>query len=187
LTRPRAANVARRVNGREQAHDAESAGRILLVEDEALVAIMMADLLRGKGYAVVGPLATVADALEPAYEATLDAALLDVTLGRERIYPVAEVLAARGIPFAFLTGYGRDGIDPKFAAAPVLQKPVDEAALDGFLSTSLRRAGLGAMPPIVSLSSAAPAAPGKANDRFEAQRGPGETPMIEASRYRWPV
>jgi len=141
--------------------------------------------LRGKGYTVVGPLASVADALEPAHEATLDAALLDVTLGRERIYPVAEVLASRGIPFAFLTGYGRDGIDPKFAAAPVLQKPVDEAALDGFLSTAAHREGVETNRPIVSLSSASAAA-GGAGEPFEAQRS-SDNPMSEAFRYRWPV
>jgi PAS domain S-box-containing protein len=184
LSRTRAANGAHRGNGKQPEHEVPGARRILLVEDEALVAIMMSDLLRAKGYSVVGPLASVADALEPAHEATLDAALLDVTLGHERIYPVAEVLAARGIPFAFLTGYGRDGIDPKFASAPVLQKPVDEAALDGFLATAARRPAVDTNPPIVSFSSPPAGGSESATEPFEPRSGasPGD-----ALRQRWPV
>jgi PAS domain S-box-containing protein len=110
---------------------------VMVVEDEALVAIMMADLLVGLGYGVVGPIASVAQSLRPAEEAEIDAALLDVTLGHERIYPVAEILTRRGVPYAFLTGYGREGIDPRFAGVPVLQKPVDEAALAAFLAQAI--------------------------------------------------
>jgi two-component sensor histidine kinase/CheY-like chemotaxis protein len=112
-------------------------GTVMLVEDEALVAIMMADLLAGLGYGVLGPIASVAQSVRPAEEAEVDAALLDVTLGGERIYPVAEILSNRGIPYAFLTGYGREGIDPRFAGVTVLQKPVDEVALAVFLEHAI--------------------------------------------------
>ncbi len=124
--------------------DAVAPGCVMIVEDEALVAIMMGDLITSLGHAVLGPFSSVGQALGPAKTARLDAALLDVTLGNERIYPVAEVLQERGIPFAFLTGYGRDGIDGKYADVPVLQKPVDEGALIAFLDEVTATQGAGA-------------------------------------------
>jgi two-component sensor histidine kinase/DNA-binding response OmpR family regulator len=130
----------------DAATESAGRGRVLLVEDEALVAIMMSDLLAGLGFTVVGPIASVAQAMGPARDGELDAALLDVTLGNERIYPVAEILKQRGIPFCFLTGYGRDGIDPRFANMPVLQKPVDETALADFLGRAIKRVGGDAVP-----------------------------------------
>jgi two-component sensor histidine kinase/response regulator RpfG family c-di-GMP phosphodiesterase len=137
LTRPTAA--ASREQAAEMGMDAGKKGRgtVLLVEDEALVAIMMCDVLDALGFNVVGPLASVAQAIGPARDAMVDAALLDVTLGNERIYPVADVLKERRIPFAFLTGYGREGIDGRFADVPVIQKPVDDKALTAFLDRTI--------------------------------------------------
>jgi CheY-like chemotaxis protein len=60
----------------------------------------------------------------------LDAAILDVNLGGESVYPVADMLHARGIPFVFMTGYGSASIDPRFAMVPVLQKPIEAKALE---------------------------------------------------------
>lgn len=80
--------------------------RILVVEDEALIAVMVEDMLLELGSHVVGPAATIEAALELARSAEIDAAVLDVNVRGERIDPVAEALMARGIPVLFATGYG---------------------------------------------------------------------------------
>jgi CheY-like chemotaxis protein len=98
--------------------------RILVVEDEGLVALMLEDMLEGMGYEVACSAASVAKALawiEGGGE--IDAALLDVNLGGELVFPVAEALRARGVPFAFSTGYG-EAHDPRFRATPLLGKPI---------------------------------------------------------------
>ncbi len=84
--------------------------RVLVAEDELLVAMLIEDILSDNGCAVTGPFAKVADALAAAGEANIDVAVLDVNLRGEKIYPVAERLASRGIPFFLLTGYGRDAV-----------------------------------------------------------------------------
>ena len=104
-------------------------GHILLVEDEAFVAMMMRDLIADFGFRVVGPFGTVTDALEALDRHELVGAVLDVNLAGEKIYPVAEQLSGRGVPFVFVTGYASDAIEEKFAGVPVLQKPVDGTAL----------------------------------------------------------
>jgi len=103
--------------------------RILVVEDEALVAMMLRDSLVTLGFHVVGPLTRTAEAIASAANEQFDAAILDVNIGGDPIYPVAERLAARAIPFVFLTGYGAESIDPRFAHVPVLQKPIEPEAL----------------------------------------------------------
>jgi two-component sensor histidine kinase/CheY-like chemotaxis protein len=104
-------------------------GHILLVEDEAFVAMMMKDLIADFGFRVVGPFGTVTDALEALDRHQLVGAVLDVNLAGEKIYPVAEQLSGRGVPFVFVTGYACDAIEDRFAGVPVLQKPVDGVAL----------------------------------------------------------
>ena len=79
--------------------------RILVVEDESVVACMLHDLLSDRGVQVIGPVATVAAALELAGSADLDVALLDVNLNGERSLPVAQALSRRGIPYVLATGY----------------------------------------------------------------------------------
>jgi len=104
-------------------------GHILLVEDEAFVAMMMRDLIADFGFRVVGPFGTVTDALDALDRHQLVGAVLDVNLAGEKIYPVAEQLSGRGVPFVFVTGYASDAIENRFAGVPVLQKPVDGTAL----------------------------------------------------------
>ena len=104
--------------------------RLLVVEDEAIVAMMVEDILAGLGCAVVGPVAKLAKALEVVGTEPLDGAVVDVNLGGEPAYPLADALAAAGVPFLFLTGYGRSGIDGRYAAVPVLQKPFEPGALE---------------------------------------------------------
>jgi PAS domain S-box-containing protein len=114
--------------------------RVLLVEDEALVAMMTQEMLTSFGCSVVGPCATVASALVAAKDEAVDLALLDVNLGNEPVYPVADALAARGAPFIFLTGYDSDHVDSRFRDAVVLQKPVDREALGAILASQSTRA-----------------------------------------------
>ena len=121
-----------RVNQRMAAHEVTTtdlrAHRIMVVEDEALIAMVLVDHLQEIGLSAVGPFSRVADALKVGEE--LDAAILDVNLGGESVYPVADMLHARGIPFVFMTGYGSASIDPRFAMVPVLQKPIEAKALE---------------------------------------------------------
>jgi PAS domain S-box-containing protein len=105
------------------------AGRVLLVEDEALVAMMMRDILLELGLSVAGPFCTPAEAVAAARDDGVDAAILDVNLGGELIYPVADTLVARGVPFVFVTGYGAESIDGRFAHVPILQKPIERQVL----------------------------------------------------------
>jgi two-component sensor histidine kinase/DNA-binding response OmpR family regulator len=103
--------------------------RVLLIEDETLVAMMMKEVLANLGCTVAGPYATVASALEAAKDESFDFALLDVNLGNELVYPVANVLAARGAPFVFLTGYDSDHVDSRFKDTMTLQKPLQQETL----------------------------------------------------------
>ena len=107
-----------------------SAGnRVLLVEDESLVAMMMGEVLTELGFSVIGPCATAAEATATIGSTDVSAAILDVNLDGELVYPVADLLAARDIPFAFITGYGEESLSPRYADVPVLQKPIDRKAL----------------------------------------------------------
>jgi CheY-like chemotaxis protein len=107
--------------------------RILVLEDEGLVAMHIQDLLEDHGYVVLGPVRTVEDALSCLEGEVIDAALLDVNLGKGGTsFPVATVLKERAIPFVFLTGYGEKGLQEPFSNWKVLSKPVDEQS---FLET----------------------------------------------------
>jgi PAS domain S-box-containing protein len=111
------------------------ARRVMIVEDEALVALVLADQLTELGLSVVGPCSSVAEAKAAAAEGDFEAALLDVNLGGELVYPVADLLYSRGIPFIFVTGYGRESIDRRFADAPVLEKPVEMESLQNIFGS----------------------------------------------------
>jgi PAS domain S-box-containing protein len=110
-------------------------GRVLLVEDEALVGMMMTDFLRDIGFHVVGPFGRVAEAIDAINCEQLEAAILDINLRGELIYDLADELTGRGVPIVFVTGYGADAVDRRFADFPVLQKPVDSAALRRVLAS----------------------------------------------------
>jgi DNA-binding response OmpR family regulator len=97
--------------------------RILVVEDETILAMMLEDVLMDQGYSVVGPFARVAAALQAAELEALDAALLDVNLAGEMVFPVAEMLARRGVPFLLMTGYDNRILDKARQDWPVLLKP----------------------------------------------------------------
>jgi two-component sensor histidine kinase/DNA-binding response OmpR family regulator len=103
--------------------------RILLAEDEALVGMMMRDTLTATGFLVLGPLATLDEAIEVAKTQQFDCAILDVNMAGELVYPLAELLKSRGVPFLFMTGYDDAVIDARFDNILVLHKPMDERVL----------------------------------------------------------
>jgi PAS domain S-box-containing protein len=114
--------------------------RVLLVEDEALVGIMVGECLAECGFQTIGPVCTISDALKVAENGEFDAALLDINLGDGLIYQVADILAARHIPFAFVTGYDADSVDSRFRDVPVLQKPVERQMLQRLFARAPDRA-----------------------------------------------
>jgi CheY-like chemotaxis protein len=108
--------------------------RAMLVEDEALVAMMMEDVLDQLGWEVVGSFADVRPALDWLSHCDgLEGAVLDINLGSETVYPVAEALQSRGTPFAFLTGYSVQEAAGRFNK-PILSKPVDVDELEETLT-----------------------------------------------------
>jgi len=97
--------------------------RILLVEDELLVAMTLENILRNEGCVIIGAIPRVEPALKAAREEPLDAAVLDINLAGERVDPIAKALAERKIPFLFTTGYNRSMLPAEYADRPSLAKP----------------------------------------------------------------
>ena len=108
--------------------------RILIVEDEALVAMILEDQLADIGVSVAATCASVADAMRAIEASAPQAAILDVNLRGQLVYPVADRLLDRGIPFVFVTGYGRESIDRRYSFVKVLEKPVERQALEGLFA-----------------------------------------------------
>jgi PAS domain S-box-containing protein len=104
--------------------------KVLVVEDEPLVSLMMSEALNELGFEVIGPFRKVSEAVAALNKTTVHAAILDVNLGDQQVYPVAELLQGRDIPFAFVTGYGAESIDKEYRHVAVLQKPVDRRMLE---------------------------------------------------------
>lgn len=109
--------------------------RILLVEDEAMIAMLVEDMLIDSGASVVGPAAGVSTALAAIDTEAIDGALLDVNLGGEQSFEVADALAARSIPFVFVTGYGGGAVRDRYPNAATLQKPFVTSDLERALLT----------------------------------------------------
>jgi CheY-like chemotaxis protein len=98
--------------------------RILVTEDEFLVALVVEETLQSLGCSVLGPFSDLAEATEVAAREQVDAALLDINLGGEMVYPLAEHLHRRGIPFVFTTGYAVKDVPEQFRVFECLRKPV---------------------------------------------------------------
>lgn len=110
--------------------EAKLAGRrILVVEDEMMVAMLLEDMLTDLGCKIVGPAGRIEDALCMARDERIDAAVLDVNLNGRETFPVADILRRRGIPFLFATGYGAGGLVERMRDAPALQKPFHDREL----------------------------------------------------------
>jgi CheY-like chemotaxis protein len=106
---------------------------ILVVEDDYMIATDLALSLQSLGVLVIGPAGSVEDALALAgSEPAPDAAVLDINLGAEKVFPVADALRAQGVPFVFTTGYDEWLIPEVYKGTPRFEKPVDAHALAVF-------------------------------------------------------
>jgi CheY-like chemotaxis protein len=113
---------------------------VLVVEDEALIGLMLEEMLDLLGYRMVGPAATTDEAIRLAHAARIDLAILDINLGRDGdSRSVAEMLKCRGIPFAFVTGYERSTWKDAFTEVTLMRKPFSAPQL-GQLLAELQRA-----------------------------------------------
>jgi len=117
--------------------------KILVVEDEPLVSMDIVYCLSEAGYGVVGPLASLLEALRVARGESFDAALLDANLGGEKIDEVAVTLVERKIPFAFVTGYAREKISADFNHVPLVPKPFQHEKLKQVIKNLLARPDMG--------------------------------------------
>ena len=111
--------------------------RILVVEDEYLIRMLLEDMLGDLGYEVAAAVGTIAEAKELAATGGFDAAVLDVNLDGEEIFPVADILAGRGLPFLFVTGYGEASLPQAYRGRPALQKPFQAERLKATLAGML--------------------------------------------------
>ncbi|EJL03738.1 MULTISPECIES: response regulator [Pseudomonas] len=111
--------------------------RVLVVEDEGAIALLIEDMLEEFGCRVVASVARLAPACEMARTVMVDLAILDVNLAGERVFPVADILRSRHIPFLFSTGYGASGVPPEYAGCPVLHKPYSERELQQTIAVAL--------------------------------------------------
>src|SRR5271165_695797 len=100
--------------------------RVLVVEDEFLIAVLIQEMLESVGCLVSGPISRLAEALDAAGREDCYAAVLDVNLAGDRIYPVAEILSRRNVPFVFVTGYGQSVLPTEYARRSF---PVPESAI----------------------------------------------------------
>lgn len=117
-----------------------SGHRVLLVEDETALSFLVEDMLQELGADVIGHAANPNAAIEVLGRTEPTLALLDVNLAGQRVYPVVPHLERRSIPFIFLTGYGRDGIDAEWNSHPVLQKPFDIEKLEAAILEAAAKA-----------------------------------------------
>ena len=115
--------------------------RILLEEDETLIALMLEDMLEGMGCAVTGLAPRIALGVSMADAGQFDVAILDVNVAGENIEPVADRLAARGVPFIFATGYGEAGVPLRHRGRPVVAKPFRGDQLETAIQQALADGG----------------------------------------------
>src|SRR5450755_639001 len=114
-----------------------SGKRVLVVEDEIMVSWLLEDMLANLGCVVIGPAVRVDQALAIIESEPLDAAVVDLNLNGQFSYPVADALAARGVPFVFSSGYSQDRLLEKYRSFPILQKPFHRSELAEVLAKLL--------------------------------------------------
>src|SRR5712671_218335 len=119
------------------AQPATQAKRILVVEDEVMIRMLLADMLDELGYTVAAEAARIDEALEATKNADFDLAILNANLSGQSVAPVADALVARGIPFVFVTGYDDRGLPKPYRDRPTLKKPFQMEALKRMLQSAL--------------------------------------------------
>ena len=127
----------------------QTAKRVLIVEDEVLLAMHLEDLLTELGHEVVGQATRIDEAMKLARESDIDFAILDINVAGTKSFPVAEILRQRGIPFAFATGYGAEGLMDGYRDDPALRKPYAQEDLERAIAQVFadHRADAMAIPP----------------------------------------
>jgi CheY-like chemotaxis protein len=115
--------------------------RVLVIEDELMIRMLLQDMLDDLGHTLVGEAGRIDEAVTLARQAEFDIAILDVNLNGEPISPVVEVLVERGLPFVFATGYGQRGVPEPYRRTPTLQKPFQAEALAQALEAATPRRG----------------------------------------------
>jgi DNA-binding response OmpR family regulator len=124
--------------------------RVLVVEDELLVAMLVETALEDENCIIVGPYGGLREALEAARSEALDVAVLDINLAGELVFPVAEVLAGRGVPFLLLSGYGDVALPSNRRHWPICSKPFNlrdlVTVLSGLVTSPRPRGGEGVPP-----------------------------------------
>lgn len=114
--------------------------RILIVEDEGILAMELAWAIEDAGYFVVGPEKSVEAAVKTLARFRVDLALLDIGLGGETVFPVATKLGATGVPFIFITGHTSAALPSEFFGRPLLQKPCGPPAVIALIRNTLGQA-----------------------------------------------
>ena len=116
---------------------------VLIVEDEEALAMVLATALEDAGYAVVGTAGSVHTALQTLSDRHVDLALLDVNLGRQKVFPVSDQLATMGIPFIFVTGCSMASLPMEHRGRPLLDKPHDVGVLIELIEATLDKTSQG--------------------------------------------
>ncbi len=111
---------------------------ILLVEDEVMIRMMVADMLEELGYSIAGEAGDIDEGVRLVQSTDFDIAILDVNVNGKVISPVAEAIQLRGLPFVFATGYGVQGLPEKFRDRPTLQKPFQIETLARTIEATLK-------------------------------------------------
>jgi PAS domain S-box-containing protein len=143
LTIPYAGREPASQNGHAN-DDLPSAGppdlkRVLLVEDQALVGMMMRGMVAECGYVVAGPFHSLSEAISAAGAQEFDGAILDVNLDGDLVYQLCDLLAQQSVPFIFVTGYDHETVDSRFGHVPVLQKPVARETLEALMRSTFEK------------------------------------------------
>jgi CheY-like chemotaxis protein len=122
--------------------DETTSKRVLLVEDEAMIRMLLEGMLTDLGHTVAAEAGGIDQALALAKQGDFDIAILDVNLDGETITPVVEILIARGVPFVFASGYGERGVPEPYRGTPTLQKPFQVEALAEAIAAAGSRAAV---------------------------------------------
>lgn len=123
------------------AASSETVRRVLIVEDEMLIALMLQDMVAEAGLVVAAIANTLRAGVELAEREDVQLAILDINLNGEEAYPVAEILRARHIPFIFSTGYAGASVRPEYQGAPRLIKPYQQEMLTAAIAAALGSVG----------------------------------------------
>jgi DNA-binding response OmpR family regulator len=111
--------------------------RVLIVEDEYLIRLLLEDMLSELGYTIGAIASNLEDGKSKAETADFDIAILDVNIDGKQVFPIAEILRGRGKPFIFVTGYGAHGLPENYRGNPTLQKPMQMHDLKAMLARTL--------------------------------------------------